>query len=82
MKKLFLVGITVFAVFTLAQPAFAGGCPRMVKQIDKKIEASQVKGSKLESVMELRNEGEALHKSGKHGASVKTLNKALAMLGE
>ena len=82
MKKLFLVALTVFAVFALAQPAFAGGCPGMVKQIDKKIEASQVSGSKMKAVMELRNEGEALHKSGNHGASVKTLKKALALLGE
>ncbi len=66
----------------IGAPAFAGHCPVDVKAID----AALAKGTKLSSsqiseVKKLRDTGAQQHKSGKHGASLGTLHKAMEMLG-
>jgi hypothetical protein len=62
--------------------AFAGHCPMDMKQIDAALAAKpQLSADKLAQVKELRAEGEALHKAGKHEESVETLGKAKTILG-
>ncbi len=66
----------------LAGPAFAGECPKHVKKIDAAVAAgTKLSKDKLAEVKKLRDEGQALHKSKKHGQSLKTLAKAEAILG-
>lgn len=69
--------LTLFAV-----PALAGQCPGDVKKIDAAVAAGTGLTSELlAQVMALRDKGKALHGSGKHGQSVKTLAKAKTILG-
>ena len=65
---------------TLAAPAYAYQCPSLVAKIDKSLAAANLSAAQLEEVKQLRNDGEAKHKAGKHGDAIKTLNKALALL--
>ena len=75
MKKIFLVAI--FLGFTT--PAFAGSCPMKVGTIDKALAAGTVKNAV--KVKALRDQGKALHQSGKHGESVQMLIKAMKLAG-
>jgi len=76
-------------ILVLATPAFANHCPKDVAEIDAlldKIEANerpdiQLSDEQLAEVMDLRDEGEALHKEGKHEESVEVLHQALELLG-
>ena len=75
-----LAGIAVATL--LATPALAGHCPTDVQAID----AALAKNPSLTTeqkvkVTELRTEGEQLHKSGDHGASVAALHEAMEILG-
>ena len=65
---------------TLAAPAYAYQCPLLVAKIDKSLADANLSAAQLEEVKQLRNDGEAKHKAGKHGDAIKTLNKALALL--
>ncbi|MDX1610019.1 MAG: hypothetical protein R3225_07860 [Halofilum sp. (in: g-proteobacteria)] len=80
MKKQFLTGV-LLAMFSL--PVMAGQCPAIMAKIDSMLQddamVSSLSESELERVRELRQKGEELHKSGKHGKSVATLNKAMAV---
>jgi hypothetical protein len=82
MKKVFAAAVLMALVSTASTAAFAGSCPRDMKQIDAAL-AGQTKldASQLAEVTKLRSEGEALHKAGKHKESVETLHKAKAILG-
>ncbi|WP_020408037.1 hypothetical protein [Hahella ganghwensis] len=60
--------------------AFAGSCPLIMKDIDKAMTQTTLDAKTKAQVMELRQKGEELHKSGDHGGSVKALNKAKALL--
>ena len=73
MKKIFLVAI--FLCFTT--PAFAGSCPMKVGTIDKALAAGTVKNAV--KVKALRDQGKALHQSGKHGESVQMLINAMKL---
>ncbi len=65
----------------VAAPADAYQCPLLVAKIDKSLAAAaNLSAAQLEEVKQLRNDGEAKHKAGKHGDAIKTLNKALALL--
>ena len=75
MKKILLAA--TFLIFTT--PAFAGSCPMKVGMIDKALAAGTAKNA--EKVKELRDLGETLHKSGKHGQSVQMLVKAMKLAG-
>ncbi len=69
-------------LLAMSLPAFAGSCPMDMKQIDAALAANpDLSGSNRERVMELRAEGERLHKSGNHADSVARLNEAKALLG-
>ncbi len=69
-------------LLALSLPAFAGSCPRDMRQIDAAIAANPaLSASDMERVQELRAEGERLHKSGSHADSVARLNEAKKLLG-
>lgn len=78
-KRLFAAAV---ALSLLAGPAFAMECVGDMKKIDKALKKNpQLTEEQLAKVKELRASGEALHKSGKHFESAKTLQEAMAMLG-
>jgi hypothetical protein len=61
--------------------ALAFHCPADMKKIDDALAAGPaLSAEQLAEVKQLRAEGEALHKAGKHQESVDTLAKALALL--
>jgi len=81
-RKLATSAVFAFAVFAItATPAFAGSCPRDMKEIDALMSKAKVSASVMSEVKELRAEGEKLHKSGSHPASVAALHKAKKLLG-
>ncbi len=76
--------IVIAAILTavLAGPVLAGQCPVDMKKIDAALAASpQISAAQMTEVATLRAQGEAEHKGGHHGASVKTLAKAKDILG-
>ncbi|MCH9019825.1 MAG: hypothetical protein IIA73_05630 [Proteobacteria bacterium] len=67
----------------IAGPAYAFQCPLLVLKIDRSLAAAaNLSAAQLEEIKQLRDDGEAKHKAGKHGDAVTTLNKALAQLEE
>ncbi len=64
----------------IAGPAYAYQCPLLVIKIDKSLAAANLSAAQLEEIKQLRDDGEAKHKAGKHGDAVKTLKQALAQL--
>lgn len=60
--------------------AFAGSCPMDMKQIDAAMASSSLSAADMAKVKALRAQGEEMHKSGDHAASVEILNKAKALL--
>ena len=78
----FLKSLPVIALLLISVPAFAGCCPKEMKAIDAALaENPSISPSKLDRIKELRELGEAQHKSGKHAESVSTLQEAKDMLG-
>lgn len=75
--------LIVAASLTLASgAAFAFHCPKDMKAIDAALaKHPKLSMAQLKEVKEYRAEGEALHKAGKHQASVDTLAKAKKILG-
>ncbi len=79
MKSIFLAAAVVVAT---ASPAFAKHCPKDVKIIDQSLpKAMDLSKMQMTEVKALRDEGDALHKGGKHGESIKALHEALKILG-
>ena len=73
--------ITAIAL-TFSTSAFAMHCPLDMKKIDAALaKGTSLSAEDLATVKILRAEGEALHKSGKHGESVQKLGEAMRMLG-
>ena len=63
-------------------PALASHCPKDVKLIDAALGKNpSLSSAQMSEVKKLRDEGSALHKSGKHGASQEALHKAMGILG-
>ncbi|MEK0164148.1 hypothetical protein VWX35_04310 [Phaeobacter sp. A36a-5a] len=78
MKQLTLAA----AITLLASPLLAGQCPADIAAIDAALAAgTELSEADLATVQELRDEGQSLHDSGDHDASVQTLAEAKAMLG-
>lgn len=74
--------ILVAAALSLtALPALAGQCPADMSKIDAALASASLSDADMAEVKALRAEGEALHGSGDHAASVETLAKAKAILG-
>ncbi|MDH3688640.1 MAG: hypothetical protein OEU36_04055 [Gammaproteobacteria bacterium] len=76
-----LTAIAVLAM--LGAPAFASQCPVDMGLIDEALVTAEatLSAEDLAKVMELRAQGEELHNSGDHDASVATLAEAKAILG-
>lgn len=78
MKARFLVA-AVSMLF--ASAAFANNCPAMMKKVDDAIAAKpKMTDAQMADVKKYRDEGEAMHKAGKHTESAAAFTKAMAML--
>lgn len=74
--------VLLLAGLLFAGSALAFHCPMDMKKIDDALAADPVlSAEQLAEVKQLRAEGEALHKAGKHQESVDTLAKAITLLG-
>ncbi|ESS14083.1 hypothetical protein MOLA814_01712 [Betaproteobacteria bacterium MOLA814] len=78
MKKSFLAAMLVVS----SSAAFAHGCPGEMKAVDAKMSAmTSISEADKAKAMQLRADGEAAHKSGKHSDSMKLLAEAKKVLG-
>jgi hypothetical protein len=74
------------ALATVAALLFAGSalafhCPKDMKAIDDALaKKPQLSEAQMKDVKKFREEGETLHKAGKHQESVDTLAKAMKIL--
>lgn len=79
MKTLFIAAVVLVA---MASPALAGHCPKDARIIDQAMgKAMTMSPLKMAEVKTLREKGMALHQSGNHAESIKTLHKATKILG-
>ena len=70
------------ALVLVAGAALAGQCPLELGRVDAALKAGTDLGAyALAQVMALRDSGEMLPKTGRHGQSVETLADANAILG-
>ncbi len=75
---------SLFALFltVAASASFAHGCPGEMKSVDAKLAtAPKLSEADMAKVKKLRADGEAAHKAGQHGESMKLLAEAKKMLG-
>ena len=78
MKKTLLASALALAAGT----AFAHNCPNEMKAIDAKLATSpKLADADAAKVKQLRADGEAAHKAGKHDDSMKALGEAKKILG-
>jgi hypothetical protein len=80
MKKIILSAAA--ALLLAASPAYAGHCPKDVKHVKEALQKSSASAENKAKATALMAEGEAMHKAGKHGESLKALHDALHLLGE
>ena len=74
--------IAVAAILVLASSAaLAHRCPAEMKAIDAALTKAKLSDKDAAEVKKLRADGEAQHKSGDHGKSVESLDKAKKILG-
>ena len=73
--------ITFLATALLSTSLWAMHCPADMAKIDGQLKTNPPSDATvLAQVQQLRAEGEALHKAGNHGESVKVLGEALQLL--
>ena len=77
MKQLLIGSLAMFFAFT----ASAHGCPGEMRAIDAKMPMTVLPAAEMSKVKALREEGEKLHKEGKHSDSMKALAEAKKLLG-
>ena len=77
MKRIMLT----VAAFAFASTAWAHNCPNEVKAIDAALPKAKLDSKQAAEVKKLRDDGESLHKAGKHGESMAALGKAKGILG-
>ncbi len=77
MKQLVLGSLILF----FATIATAHGCPGEMRAIDAKVPSANLPAAEMSKVKALREEGEKLHKEGKHAESMKALAEAKKLLG-
>jgi hypothetical protein len=76
-SRLALLAALAFA----SSAAFAFHCPADMKKIDAALAGNpKLSAQQMGDVKKFRADGEALHKAGKHQASVDTLAKAMKIL--
>ena len=62
--------------------AFANNCPNEMKAVDAKLATNpKLSEADMAKVTQLRADGEAAHKAGKHDDSMKKLGEAKKLLG-
>jgi hypothetical protein len=76
MRNILITGLVSFSGL-----AFAHNCPNEMKAIDAKMSSAKLSSTDMTKVKALREDGEKLHKAGKHDESMKTLAEAKKMLG-
>jgi hypothetical protein len=65
-----------------AGAAYAGSCPTQVKAIDEALaKNASLSADKKAQAQKLRDEGDALHKAGKHPESMAKLAEAKKVIG-
>jgi hypothetical protein len=76
------IGIAVLLTLTpvIVSPAFARQCPQDMAAIDKALQTAQLSASDKQKAMDLRKQGEELHKAGNHPESERVLDQAKKML--
>jgi hypothetical protein len=74
------IRIATILTIAFAGPAFARRCPQDMAAIDKAMQTAQLSASDKQKVMDLRKQGEELHKAGNHPESEKALDQAKKML--
>lgn len=80
MLKTALVAAALLMLGT--SPALARHCPADMAQIDAALAGNpNIPADTLAKVKDLRAQGEALHKAGRHSESEETLAQAKALLG-
>ena len=72
--------IAVAIVVAFSAPAFAFYCPLDVKAIDAAFGNVKLTAKQGAEAVKLRNQGEALHKAGKHKDAVIALAKSMRIL--
>ena len=72
---------TFVALVLASSLAFAGSCPKLMKQIDDALPSAKLSDAQMAEVKKLRADGEAHHKAGKHAESEAALNKAKSIMG-
>lgn len=74
---------SIAALFILFTSSFAAahGCPGEMRIIDGKMTSATLSAPDMAKVKALREEGEKLHKEGKHTESMKALADAKKLLG-
>ena len=72
--------IAAALVAAMSSPALAFPCPLDVKAIDAALATSTLMSAKKAEVEDLRDQGEAQHKAGKHKDSVGSLAKAMRII--
>jgi hypothetical protein len=77
MKLLVLGSMMMF----FSAMASAHGCPGEMRAIDAKVPTASLPAADMSKVKALREEGEKLHKEGKHTESMKALAEAKKLLG-
>ncbi len=78
--KSILVAAAVAVAMT--SPAFAKHCPKDAKIVEQAMsKATGLNKMQMAEVKALHDKGLALHKSGKHGESIKVLHEATKILG-
>ena len=81
MTRKFMQAMVVLVVLLFGTAAFAKTCPKLWKQVDEKLPTASLSAEQKAKVKEMRDQGEALHKQGKHADSEKILREAMAMVG-
>ena len=69
------------AAFAFTSLAWAFNCPVDMKAIDEALPKAKLDSKQQAEVKPLRDEGEQLHKAGKHSESMAALGKAKGILG-
>lgn len=69
-------------LLALTGTAMAAQCPANIRQIDEALQKNPgLPGPQRAEVTKLRNDGDKLHREGKHAESMEALAKAKKMLG-
>lgn len=76
-RKILAVGLV--SGFFIA-PAFAGHCPMDIAAIDSALENTTLDSEVETQVKALRDEGQALHEAGDHGAATGKLAEAMRLI--